>query len=600
MARQTIPDILTVAEAYEKTRLDTLRPLAKLLDPDAPTRKTDIVPFLIREMANEERVRQIYDALGPLNQSAIQEAVADPLGMLDPDRFQAKYGQLPGHQTSRVHLFFPQGWWIPRDLLSILRKFVPKPADASVKVTAELPDTVPEQGPRWRYRDGKEKPKELTLRSRSTEGTALREFTTILRLVETGKIRVSDKTRRPSQATVEAIAPLLVEGDFYRPEDRSRYAEDPGYDPAIRTFAWPCILQAAGLVSLSGGRLELSRAGKKALGQPPQVGIRDAWSKWVATKLFDEFERVEAIKGKSTARLSAVADRRRAVSDTLAECPTGAWIAVDEFCRFLKASGNDFPLAHVVWKLYIAEHHYGNFGYYGGEVWHLLQGRFILAMLFEYAATLGLIDVAYIPPQLARNDFRDRWGTDDYSCLSRYDGLKFFRLTPLGAWCLGVAEDYQPEETTPRASWRVLPNFEVVSADRRPDPADAMFLDRVAERTSEAVWRLDRDKILARVEEGLKIDEVADFLRAHASDSMPLTVSTFLDDLRKRTEQLRDLGTVRMIECADPETARMLLLDPKLNKLCEAAGKRGLVFRTNVEPQVRAQLRKLGYVLPST
>src|SRR6516162_9791321 len=117
MARQTIPDILTVAEAYEKTRLDTLRPLAKLLDPDAPTRKTDIVPFLIREMANEERVRQIYHALGSLNQSAIQEAVADPLGMLDPDRFRAKYGQLPGHQTSRVHLFFPQGWWIPRDLL---------------------------------------------------------------------------------------------------------------------------------------------------------------------------------------------------------------------------------------------------------------------------------------------------------------------------------------------------------------------------------------------------------------------------------------------------------------------------------------------------
>ena len=32
-------------------------------------------------------------------------------------------------------------------------------------------------------------------------------------------------------------------------------------------------------------------------------------------------------------------------------------------------------------------------------VWELLQGRFILAMLFEYAATLGLIDVAYIPPR---------------------------------------------------------------------------------------------------------------------------------------------------------------------------------------------------------
>ena len=45
----------------------------------------------------------------------------------------------------------------------------------------------------------------------------------------------------------------------------------------------------------------------------------------------------------------------------------------------------------------------------------MLQGRFILAMLFEYAATLGLIDVAYIPPAgRARRITDDHWGTDDY------------------------------------------------------------------------------------------------------------------------------------------------------------------------------------------
>ena len=61
--------------------------------------------------------------------------------------------------------------------------------------------------------------------------------------------------------------------------------------------------------------------------------------------------------------------------------------------------------------------------------------------------------------------------------------------------------------------------------------------------------------------------------------SLPGTVRALLDDLEKRSGQLRDLGTVRMIECADPETARMLLLDPKLKTLCEPAGKRGIVFR---------------------
>ena len=141
----------------------------------------------------------------------------------------------------------------------------------------------------------------------------------------------------------------------------------------------------------------------------------------------------------------------------------------------------------------------------------MLEGRFILAMLFEYAATLGLIDVAYNPPQLARDDFDDRWGTDEMSCLSRYDGLTYIRLNALGAWCLGVREQYQPETAAPTTAWRVLPNLEIVSADGRPDPIDVIFLDRVAEQTSEAVWRLDRNRILARVEEGFRIVETCGF-----------------------------------------------------------------------------------------
>ena len=37
--------------------------------------------------------------------------------------------------------------------------------------------------------------------------------------------------------------------------------------------------------------------------------IRTAWDKWSDTKLFDEFARIDAIKGKQAARLTAVADR---------------------------------------------------------------------------------------------------------------------------------------------------------------------------------------------------------------------------------------------------------------------------------------------------
>ena len=84
----------------------------------------------------------------------------------------------------------------------------------------------------------------------------------------------------------------------------------------------------------------------------------------------------------------------------LAECPPGGWIEVDEFFRFLKALDLDFTLARNEWKLYVCEANYGSFGYGRLHDWELLQGRFILAVLFEYAATLGLIDVAYVAPEV--------------------------------------------------------------------------------------------------------------------------------------------------------------------------------------------------------
>lgn len=51
--------------------------------------------------------------------------------------------------------------------------------------------------------------------------------------------------------------------------------------------------------------------------------------------------------------------------------------------------------------------------------------------------SLSLIDIAYIRPSGARMDYFDLWGTDDYDALSEYDGLKYLRVTNLGAWILG-------------------------------------------------------------------------------------------------------------------------------------------------------------------
>jgi hypothetical protein len=419
----------------------------------------------------------------------------------------------------------------------------------------------------------------------------------VLRLIEAGKVRVTDKKLVPTEAARQAVAGVLSGGDFYAPDDTDESKYDPSFDLGVRAFAWPVLVQAGGLAEKSGDALKLTAAGKKALTAPPQDVLRKLWAAWLKTRAYDEFARVEAIKGQGKARMSAAAGRRVVVAEGLAACPVGRWVAVDDFFRLLRATGRSFAVAHDVHELYIAEHHYGNLGYDDEHAWEQLQGRFALAFLFESAATLGVIDVAYVPPQGVRHEFHGRWGADEFTCLSRYDGLLFLRVTPLGAWLLGLADEYRPAAPTRADVFRVLANLDVVAARDLP-AADRLVLERFAAPASEGVWKLSTAKVLGVIEQGGSVDELEQFLALRTTGELPGTVVAFLADLRARAGRLADAGAARLIRCADEHVAAELVADRQLKGKCLRAGDRFVVVREADLDTVRKAARRLGYVWP--
>jgi hypothetical protein len=605
MSRHDVLETLDAHDTFAELTIDELKPLARLLSRSVPTRKGDLVELLTEAMLNPKNVRELYDSLDEIGKAAVQEATHDDEGLLDEVRFRAKYGRSPDFGTwdyrhpkpSTLRLFFPRfiKGGLPDDLKELLLRFVPEPAPLTVQAGDDLPRRV--KRPHLKLRSPYAKPDEevVDLQSRATSRGALLDIKAILRLVDAGEVRVSDKTRRPTRATLKKISEILSDGDFYSPAGSSEDEEEAEDDLTIKPFAWPLIVQAAGLAHVSGRRLELTPAGRKATTGPAHEVIRHAWDKWLGITWHDEFNRVQVIKGQSKG-LTAVGPRRQAIVEVLEECPAGKWIAIDELFRLIKAVSG-FEVTRNPWKLYICELQYGSLGYDADYSWEILQGRFVLAFLFEMAATMGLIDVAYICPDSARNDYRGLWGTDDLDFLSRYDGLMFVRLNPLGAWCLGVAEQYQPEAVALRKAFRVLPNLDVVVSDSI-DPGDELLLKRFAERQNEAVWHLDKSLILAAVEEGLSVAELEDFLAVRSQEALPQTVTVFLADLQQRTTQLEDLGPARLIACRDGHVAQLLAHDRRLRQLCQLAGEKSLVFRAGDEPAVRKGLRELGYVLP--
>jgi hypothetical protein len=612
MSRYDESEQLNVRDALALLTLDDLKPVAKLVG-TPPARKGELVDLIARTLENMEKVRSLYDKLDDSGKKAVQEATYDPEGVLDEARFAAKYGRSPDFggsgrrfnndgQPSLLRLFFPRSNVLPIDLRQMLRTFVPEPEPLTAKSNDELPAKV--QRPHVDHGPYHAKPDktEVEMEVRLTARAALHDVKAVLRLIDAGGVKVSDKKHRPSQAAMNAVAGVLADGDFYTERNANDDDWEPDTDLNIQPFAWPMLVQAAGLVEAAGSRLQLTAAGRKATTSPAHEVIRQIWQRWQKTTLLDEFNRIEVIKGQQSKGrgLSAIAPRRQAVIEVLQKCPAGKWLSTEEVFRLLKVQAPRMRVTHDAWQLYIAEQRYGSLGYDGEYTWETLEGRYVLAFLFEYAATLGVIDVAYISPEGARNDFHDRWGTDELSCLSRYDGLLFVRINPLGAWCLGISETFIPETVPNERVLTVLANRDVVASDRPPSTADVLYLERFAERRSDKVWQLSTEKILQAVEKGLSLKELREFLEAKSSEPLPQTVDVFLADLEDKTSQLEDLGAARIIACKNVVVAQTLASDRRLRKLVYLAGERHIAFRSADETAVRRGLRELGYVVPPT
>jgi hypothetical protein len=585
----------TLNEVLGRLTIDQLKSLMRWLPDASPTGKKDqLVGAILRSLAGDG-LRALWDRLDDIERMAVAETAYALDGLFDGNRFRAKYGRLPDFtikENGRRHsyygpptalglfLYHQDGCYsLPDDMRERLRAFVPEPEPVRLSTIETLPAEIGEN--------------RLTVRH--TERDAMVDLSVLLRLTDQGKLQVSDKTSLPGSATLRLLTESLAGGDFYA--HRSKQDQWDQKIGPIKAFSWPLMLQAAGLVQRNGSKLALSTAGRKALASSQASVLGTIWNKWLKSSLFDEFSRVDVIKGqKSKGRvMTAVAPRRAAINEILRLCPVGAWIDVDDISRFMQATGHTFDVTHDPWKLYISDPQYGSLGNNGfHHSWEILQFRYLLCFLLEYAAALGIIDVAYIEATGARNDFGDMWGTDDLEFLSRYDGLIYFRVTPLGAWCLGSVEDYTPAPIQPSVKLSVLPSLQVNVVGGSLSTEESLTLDTWAVEATDRSWRLDRQKAVGAIEKGRDIAELRAFLQTREDQPLPETVESFIKTTEKQGKALKISGTALLIDCENAEIASMIATRKETAGLCLRAGDRQLVVRLENEEKFRALIRILG------
>ena len=447
----------TLHEILWELRVEDLTPRLKLLEIKSKRNNKDTIIDSLKAAYADAGLRRIWNSLTELEQAAVAESAYHQDFLYDQRQVAAKYGGTPPFYSppenkrggfysydpkyaTRIHLLlfsskYTSAYFIPHDIAERLRKFVPEPGEAKPSATNEPPT---EEG----------------IEIRNTSHEAIAEVMALLRLAESGDLRLSSKTALPSAVGVRHILSCLPAGDFYPPEvaflpDKQPWKQEIG---SIKPVAWSRLLINAKYVDVQSTKSKLTAKGIKALSTAPQEILRDLWKKWRANTRYDEFNRVEMIKGQRSKGnpMTAKPPRRLAITYALHECPVGKWIDTADFSNFMQAADHTFDVVRDPFRLYFLERQYGHLGYTGFGGWNILQYRYLLCLLFEYAATLGMLDIAYVHPEGAIDDLGGIWGADELEWLSRYDGLRAFRLNDLGAYCLGLTDDYVsslPEST---------------------------------------------------------------------------------------------------------------------------------------------------------
>jgi hypothetical protein len=637
--KEETPHIARVREALDLRTVDDLKKLAALLPTNArPTRKGDLID-LIEGYLSGAKLRELWQKLDETQQQAVAETIYAASPVFQADRFKAKYGKQPVFGTKesgawsyrqtpsllRLFIHSDNRWReyasiVPDDLKARLLEFVPQPAPLRLNAADELPAFIERTEKEYDFDEEAQgitfisgnrayqmrKPKnvrevvqQIPLIRRETERAASQDLLTLLRLVDKGKLAVSDKTFQASAATMKELSALLRDGDFYEWQPKQeKWEQEVG---PIKAFAWPLLLQAGKLAELHGKKLALTKAGRAALTAQPAETLKLLWERWLKTKLLDEFSRVDAIKGqqsKGGRNLTAVESRRPVINDALQQCPVSQWVKFDDFSRFMQAASFDFAVTRDAWKLYIVDANYGSLGYDGNDGWEILQARYLLALLFEYAATLGMIDVAYVEPEDTRPDYKHMWGAEDLGFLSRYDGLVYFRLNPLGAYILGLTDSYAPTGIEAKATLTVLPSLQVNVSGAALSLDEALLLETWAEKETETSWRLDRDKALTALEHGGNLAELREFLAARDEQELPDTVVAFFVTTERNARALKQKGTALLIECADAALAELLATHERTKKLCLRAGEKYVVVKETDEAAFRKAAHLLGYGMP--
>jgi len=221
--------------------------------------------------------------------------------------FHAKFGRKsPWIENREIH-----SWRRPASLLSAVcgnddwtgervlqsgivenfKSVLGKPAPVALRTVSELPLN-------HHLCEGSDK---KPLQVFESESIAPVELARVLRLVQAGKIKVTESTRRPTEGSTRLVGETLIAPEFAleEPAERRTQWQSEVLAGPVRAHAWSVLLQQCGWAKPRAATLKLTPSGEQLLPVFSAEKYRDGINRFLSDGAFDELHRVNHIRGQT-------------------------------------------------------------------------------------------------------------------------------------------------------------------------------------------------------------------------------------------------------------------------------------------------------------
>ncbi len=210
--------------------------------------------------------------------------------------------------------------------------------------------------------------------------------------------------------------------------------------------------------------------------------------------------------------------------------------------------------------------------------------------LFFLFASFGIFDIAFNHPDTTKLS---------KTYFSPFDGLRYVRLTPLGAYVLGITNDFQAQKSETVATFVLdADNLFIHASD---SPQCEVILQDIAIKVSANRYKVTAFSFLKSCKKKDDIHAKIQYFKNYVCKTPPQNWNDFLNSFERKTNPLTIVKNqmVLKVPSTDPQLIALLAKDEFLKNLVTKAENYQIIINIEHYPVLMNRLKQYGYFIES-